>query len=231
MKIIKRLAILVSVVVLLVSSYRIVSYGYKSVNNKNLYKDISSIYTSRATTSDGLNSLKEINKDIVAWIEIPNTNIDYPVVQGKDNSFYLTHDIKGKKSPHGSIFMDYRNLVGEDKSLVIYGHHMKDGTMFKDLVKYKDKDFFDKNKEIFVIIDGKKIEYEIVSVLLTKGDSEYIDIDFESSNEFLDYIERIKKDSLFYREIPFDGDEKLLTLSTCSYEFDNARTAIYAIKK
>ena len=127
--------------------------------------------------------------------------------------------------------MDYRNKNSDDKNLIIYGHHMKDGTMFKDLVKYKEAEFFKENNLVYLDIDGKILEYEIFSVIVTQGDSDYISIDFNDSDEFLNYIEDVRRNSLLNRDIDLNGDEEILTLSTCSYEFDNARTAIYAVKK
>lgn len=108
---------------------------------------------------------------------------------------------------------------------------MKDGSMFKDLVQYKEADFFKENDLVYLDIDGEMLEYKIFSVIVAQGDSDYISIDFDDSDEFLNYIEDIKKNSLFKRDLAFYGHEEILTLSTCSYEFNNARTAIYAVKK
>lgn len=224
--------LIIATVVLLSSSYKIVSYFYNSENNKKIYKELSKNYQSLGENDHTKEqSLKTINENIIAWISLPNTRIDYPLVRGDDNLFYLDHDINKKPSIHGSIFMDYRNKNSHDKNLVIYGHHMKDGTMFKDLVKYKDADFFKENDLIYLDIDGELLEYKIFAVIVTDGNSDYISIDFNDSDEFLNYIEDIKKNSLFKRDLAFDGHEEILTLSTCSYEFDNARTAIYAVKK
>lgn len=228
----KRIISILAVIVLLSSSYKIASYFYHSESNKKIYKDLSREYESIEKTDDiKEESLKSINKNIVGWLKLPNTKINYPLVQGDDNLFYLNHDINNKYSIHGSIFMDYRNKNSDDKNLIIYGHHMKDGTMFKDLVKYKEAEFFKENNLVYLDIDGKILEYEIFSVIVTQGDSDYISIDFNDSDEFLNYIEDVRRNSLFNRDIDFNGDEEILTLSTCSYEFDNARTAIYAVKK
>lgn len=232
MKIFKGIVLLIAVTILLFSSYKITSYFYNSQSNKKIYKELSKEYESREE-NDHIKekSLKTINKNILAWIKVPNTKINYPIVRGDDNLFYLNHDINNNLSIHGSIFMDYRNKNSDDKNLILYGHHMKDGTMFKDLVKYKDVDFFKENDIIYLDVDGEILEYEIFAVIVTDGDSDYISIDFNNSDEFLNYIEKIKRNSLLKRDIIFNGDEDILTLSTCSYEFDNARTAIYAVKK
>lgn len=252
MKWIRKTILFLAILILLGSSFKIVSYLNESRKNKSIYTSIKKDYyrsVGKAKTkslkesknkdhiedsSPGENpekKLKDINQDIIAWLRVPGTGIDYPVVKENDNEFYLTHDINREPSIHGSIFMDYRNTMEGDKNLVIYGHYMRDGTMFRDLINYKDKDFFDKNRTITVDMDGEKNEYEIFSVLLTKGDSGYIDIDFDSEENFLAYVETINKKSLFQRNLDFSGDEEIITLSTCSYEFDNARTVIYGVKK
>lgn len=88
------------------------------------------------------NKLKAINPDYKLWINIPNTDIDYPVVQGKDNDFYLNKNFNKEKSESETIFIDYRNHINLDteKNIVFYGHHMKDGTMFNQINKYKNVD-------------------------------------------------------------------------------------------
>lgn len=91
--------------------------------------------------------LSDINKDYRGWIDIDGTNIDYPVLQAKDNSYYLKKDINKNYLPSGSIFLDYRNNRFEDSNTVIYGHYMRNNTMFGELKKFKDKKFFDKNNK------------------------------------------------------------------------------------
>lgn len=242
MKLLKRIVLFFAIIVFALSAYRVGSYLLSSNDNKTTYRDIKNEYKAvdsvdAVDTASGLKEksnldlLKEENKNIVAWLDVPNTNIDYPVVKGEDNDFYLTHDMEDKKSIHGSIFMDYRNMVQNDKNLVIYGHYMKDGSMFKDLINYKEKDFFNNNKDIFIDVDGEKERYEIFSVVLTTGDSGYIDIGFDSDESFLDYIDEINKNSLFTRDIDFKGDEEIVTLSTCSYEFHDARTVVFGVKR
>ncbi|NCC47627.1 MAG: sortase, partial [Clostridia bacterium] len=91
--------------------------------------------------------LLEINDDVIGWIIIPGTMIDYPVVQGDDNKWYLDHDLYGEEDKAGTVFMDYRmTLDGKDRHQILYGHHLRQGTMFTDLMKYKNADFFQKNR-------------------------------------------------------------------------------------
>lgn len=173
--------------------------------------------------------LLKVNKDVVGWIKVPDTVIDYPVMQSTDNKYYLEHDINGKKLKSGSIFMDYRNTpAGENWNTILYGHHMKNGTMFKDLMKYKKKDFFKKNRVIsFDTLYGNS-RWEIFSVYITDIYFDYIQTRFETTEEYLGFLNRITNKSLYKSDVKLGENDKILTLSTCTYEFDNARLAIHA---
>ena len=97
-------------------------------------------------------TLQKENPDVYAWIKIENTNIDYPILQKEgDNGYYLTHTMENKESPEGSIFTeDYNSTDFEDPNTVIYGHDMKNGSMFQNLLEYQDKEFFDHNREVLI---------------------------------------------------------------------------------
>lgn len=113
--------------------------------------------------------LKKINDDITGWIHVPGTEIDYPVARGSDNSYYLKHGIDKKRSARGSLFMDYRNLgIGQDFNTVIYGHNMKDGSMFGDLVKYKEASFFYDHSLIEYVTEQGMTTWKIFSIYIQR---------------------------------------------------------------
>lgn len=173
--------------------------------------------------------LSDINKDYRGWINIDGTNIDYPVLQAKDNNYYLKKDINKNYLPSGSIFLDYRNNRFEDSNTVIYGHYMRNNTMFGELKKFKDKKFFDKNNKIYIETpDGKKLEYKIFSVYTTDANYNYIQTSFNSKSDYKQFLNKIKNKSLYNTNVEVSENDKILTLSTCSYEFENARTVIHA---
>lgn len=179
------------------------------------------------------NKLQKINKDIISWIYVPNTKIDYPVVKGIDNEFYLHHDVVKSSSEVGAIFMDYKNVIksdfkNSDKNIVLYGHNMKNGTMFKDLTKFGDITFFNENKYIYLDTSSGRHQWEIFSVFVAKSDFNYRQTKFESSNEYLKFLSTIKKKSLVPTNVELSSKDQILTLSTCSYEFNNARFAVVA---
>lgn len=189
--------------------------------------------------------LKKINSDIVGWIQIKDTKIDYPVLWNKDDNrnyqFYLSHNYKGGYDSYGSIFVDYRCTKGTDsKNLVLHGHHMNDGSMFGDLLKYGgtsgNLDFYKKAPTIrFDTPDGDGT-YKIISVFKTNtlsGHGEFFNYmigNFQNEKDFMNYVYNVRIRSLINCPVDVNEDDELLTLSTCSYEFTNFRTVIVARK-
>lgn len=108
--------------------------------------------------------LRKINEDIVAWIQIPETGVDYPVVQGEDNEYYLHHTFRKEANKAGSIFLDYRNRADfTDQRVIIYGHNMKDGSMFSNLKKYQDNAFRKESGTAYLYLLEKTLQLEIVA--------------------------------------------------------------------
>ena len=174
-------------------------------------------------------SLLEQNSDTVGWIHIPNTVIDYPIVQADDNTCYLDHTFEMEKNKAGSIFMDYRNSVEElDQNTIIYGHHMKDGSMFKGLAKFRNEDFLLENKKIVFNSIYEEMEWEIFAVFVTDTDFNYIEPNFSTEDEFQEFIEMVKLKSIIPLEYDITQEDHILTLSTCGYDFDDARIVVQA---
>lgn len=180
------------------------------------------------------NTLKSKNNEYKMWIQMPNTNINYPVMQGPDNDIYLSTDFNGDYYYPGSIFIDYRNDIENDENIWIYGHHMKDESMFHDLVNLKDETYFNENPYITILKNGISYQYEIFSIFVVKDDAANIVFDFENEDDMNKYMEEIKGNSIFYRDVKAedivdeDGISSLITLVTCSFEYDGARTVVTA---
>lgn len=174
--------------------------------------------------------LLRINSDYKFWITINETNVDYPVVQTDNNDYYLDHNFTGEDSKAGTIFVDYRNDISEDKNIVIYGHFMKNRTMFSDIAQYKKEDFFnDKSKYISIMVGNKEYKYEVFSAYPIRANEIVIPLDFENDIEYLRYLEGLVDLSLQKKDVNFDTDKKMITLVTCSYEWDDTRTLVHAI--
>lgn len=173
--------------------------------------------------------LLKINTDIAGWLTIPDTNVDYPVVQGQDNDFYLNHDFEKKNSRYGSIFMDFRNNIEElDKNTVLYGHHMKDGMMFNNVTKYKNKMFFENHPVITFNTIYQDLKWEVFSAYVTDVEFNYIKVSYESDSDFIEFLNTIQSKSMYKKDFQFSSADKILSLSTCSYEFSNARFVVHA---
>lgn len=203
--------------------------GYNIAISIKEYNDSKKIYQEIRDKKENID-LYSINSDYIGWINIENTTIDYPIVKGDNNQFYLTRDFNKQYLKTGSIFMDYRNEGFKDRNVVIYGHNMKDNSMFGSLDKFKDLDYLRKNKYISITTkDDEKFIYEIFGVYVTSADdTECISINFNKEEDFCKYIDRILNKSIYNLNVDIKSTDKILTLSTCSYEFSNARLVIHA---
>lgn len=173
-------------------------------------------------------SLERINLDVVGWLAAEGTKIDYPVVRGKDNDFYLRHLFTGERNKLGSIFMDYRNHSDfSDKNTIIYGHNMKDGSMFSSLTKYKDQRYYDSFPTMLLYTPAGNFTIELFVGIVVDGNYESVRFDFKDDHDFQSYIDSLKKKSTFESTTIVKADDRIITLCTCSYEFNNARYALY----
>jgi len=174
-------------------------------------------------------SLREINSEIVGWISIADTSIDYPVVQHSDNDYYLDHNIERSRSSRGAIFMDYRNeRMTEDPHIVIYGHHMKDGSMFSQLYNYKDEQYFHEHSLITLDTLEQPTTWQIVSAYVYSPQHQFFQLQYGSEQEHNDYLQQIMAASLYDTGLEITAEDQLLTLVTCTYEISDARFIVHA---
>ena len=173
-------------------------------------------------------SLKETNPDVVAWVYVPGTVIDYPVLWKEyDIDYYLHRDINHKESYY-SIYMDgYSNADFSTLNNIIYGHHMKDGRMFTDITKFKDEDFFKEHRMIYIYTPQKTYRLKTFAALYSDSAPERRQTYFDDMNYFHEYIDRMTN-KCTYRDIPSSGIDKIWSFITCSYEGDDTRTILYA---
>ena len=167
-------------------------------------------------------------EDYRGWIKIDNTNINYPIVQGKDNSFYLDKDINKNYLSSGSIFMNYLNHGFNDENTVLFGHHMRNKTMFAQLKKYKEKEFFYGDNDIVIEVENDKVlKYKVFSAYVTDSKDNYIKTNFDDKDQYKEFLEDIKNKSQYKSDIDGNENDKIITLSTCSYEFNDARMVVH----
>lgn len=173
-------------------------------------------------------ALKEINEDAVAWIRIPDTNINYPILQTIDNDYYLHRDINKKYSTCGWIFMDWQNVpTFIDKNTVIYGHNIKSGVMFADLLKiYRGN--LGKDISIEVYTENKKVVYKVFSSYQTEPEDYAIKSNIVTDSSMEQYIKTmVNRSSINYNVMPNKTD-RVLTLSTCDNSGQN-RILVHAV--
>lgn len=173
-------------------------------------------------------SLKATNPDVIAWLYIPGTVIDYPILWKEyDIDYYLHRDINHKESYY-TIYMDgYSNADFSTLNNIIYGHHMKDGTMFTDITKFKDETFFKEHRMIYIYTPQKTYRLKTFAALYSDAAPERRQTYFDDMDYFHDYVDRMTKECS-YRDIPTTGIDKIWSFITCSYEGDDTRTILYA---
>jgi sortase B len=243
--------------VFLFSSYKVYAYVSDNYESKKTYTTIKDLYyTPQAdnvihtnTNISGLSGptqtsapgafefaispkfkpLLEKNDEIVGWLRIDDTPVDYPVTQTDNNEYYLTHDVNKKENITGSIFMDYRNNIkGYNRNTILYSHSMKNGTMFGAVLRYESRWNFE-NKPIieFDTIYGDE-KWEIFSAYKTDTSFDYIRTDFASDEEFQQYLDTVKAMSLHKSDVEVTASDQILTLSTCYHGIKNGRFVVHA---
>ena len=201
--------------------------AYKIIHQLKEYNDADKVYNLIREEKEESDNLFEKNIDYRGWIKIDNTNINYPILQGQDNEEYLYKDINNEYIVSGSIFMNYLNNGFDDQNTVLFGHNMKNGTMFANLKKYKEEDFFYNNNYIEIeLSNGQYLKYKVFSVYITDINDNYTKTSFEDKDEYKEFLERIKNKSIYKSDISVNENDKIITLSTCSYEFDDARLVV-----
>ncbi|WP_237076396.1 MULTISPECIES: class B sortase [unclassified Neglectibacter] len=175
-------------------------------------------------------ALRAINPDVTGWLIIDGTNINYPVVQGTDNQYYLRHLFTGEYNASGCIFLDSRNTRDfTDRHSILYGHHMGNGTIFNGLMDYKEQAFYDAHPTALLLAPTGNYKIEFLSGYVASIRAEAWQVEFGSEGEFAEWLQVAKATSLFQSEVVPSSGDKVLTLSTCSYEFENARFVLHGV--
>jgi len=182
-------------------------------------------------------SLYKINNDLIGWIRIENTSLNYPVVQSKIKNYYLRKDFYKNYSSYGTPFLAEKCNINTSENLIIYGHHIRNDKMFGFLEKYKSKEFYEENKIInFYTLNGEETistKYEIFAVfktvVYTDNDFKYYNYtDFNSETEFESFINKVQSISMYNTGITPKYGDKFITLSTCEYSNKNGRLVVIA---
>lgn len=235
-KIVKIVLLLICLVIFIISMYKVYDYLAQKSANKKINEELIEKAVIKQEIEDGkdnknslpisidFSKLKEENTDIVAWIYCEGTPINYPIVQTNNNSYYLSRMINKDYNRAGTIFMDYRNNADfSDNNTIIYGHNMKSDMMFGIITNYTNQDYYEKHKEMYLFTENKNFKIELLSGYIVPENSNIYNLD--NSFEF------INENSTFKSDIDVSSNDRLITLSTCSYEYEKARYVLIGVLK
>lgn len=239
-QIILKSAFLVFLVIAIVCLGILASYGVDILMSIRDNGKAKSLVTSQVgARPDGVQlkyaKLYDQNHDVRGWITIPGTNIDYVVMQSTDNDFYLRRDWLKNYSRHGVPFLDYHcNVKNLTADTIVYGHNMKDSLMFHDLTKYEDVSFYNQEPIVTFNTIYKDAQWKIFAAFITNaspanGDVfNYLIPTFANDGDFTNFITLVRERSLFNTSVDVKPGDKILTLSTCEYQFEDARMVVMA---
>lgn len=221
----------------------IISYYQDSAKQEAIYDELVEVVEEEKIKNDESDLLKEYqdlylqNDDMVGWIKIDGTKINYPVMQTVDEpNFYLRRGFDKKYTIYGCPYMQENcNVDKPSDNLVIYGHHMNDGTMFANLMKYTKKSFWEEHKTIIFDTLEEHKEYEVMAAFKTVVYSDspesfkyYHFVDAENEEEFNAFVEKCKELSFYDTGVEAEYGDKFITLSTCEYSKKNSRMVVVA---
>lgn len=249
-QIIIKVLFIVSFVGLVVSAVYIGDYFITADREASVIEDSRQVWHSNDIETDTKTNIKDTdpyqellaqNSDFKGWITIDGTQVDNPVYQTDDNSFYLNHNQEKKSSAYGALFIDYQNTVTEtqvDRNIVIYGHEMKNGSMFGSLKKLKNLSFYKEHSTIEFTLLGEKATYKIYSIFILNAaredDGGYIynisRQNFIDQSDFDAWVDEAYDRSIIDTGVDVEPADYILTLVTCSEDFENARLVVMARK-
>ena len=243
----------------LYSAYKLLDYYVEMQKNTNLNEEmieqsVSSIATSVPNNKDSkseiveadeteppmpvetspisvdFDTLKEANDDVIGWLYCEDTPINYPVLQSDDNSYYLRRLVNDEWNIAGSLFMDYRNnLSNNDWNTVIYGHNMKNDSMFGTLPEYRNQDYYEQHPIMYFLTPEADYKIELIAGFVTPSDSELYDVYLSETDRASLCDELFELSDFQSNEYSFEENIRLLTLSTCSYEYETARYVVVGV--
>lgn len=239
-------AIIVVILVIIFAGFLLVYLYFQDVNEKEMNflsiepqiseetNMVSGEQTSEIASTDSsvdgnyLSDAMGQNQDTVAWLLLPDADISYPVVQAQDNEYYLNHKFNKKKSKIGNPFLDYRcesDFSGFNS--IIYGHNIKGNKVFANLNKYKDKKFFKSASKGTLITANRIYNVNVFAVMVIPNDGFIFETVFMTDHDRTSFLSSLKSNAMFYEEPKVDLEERgVVTLSTCSYEYKDARTVV-----
>lgn len=173
-------------------------------------------------------ALQELNPEVIGWLYCADTRIDFPVCRADDNKYYISHNYARKNSSYGAIFADCLNQADwSDSNIILYGHHLTDGSMFATLDKWLKQPFFDEHPVMWILTPEQDYKVELFSAYYISAYDEAYTIFQGPSPEFNEYLQYVKGNSMVGADVFLDGEAKYVMLSTCAYVFSMARSVVH----
>lgn len=243
-KIIRIIFVIIFIISIIALALHLHKMNKEKQDNQNILNNVT-IDTAEVTEekTERMLQLEEIqkeNQEIIGWLEIQGTNINYPVCQATDNEYYLKHNYKKEKASTGALFLDKDSDINKPSTnYLIYGHRNKQGLMFEELMNYNQEEYYKEHKEIQFTTTKEDKTYEIIAVFFSRvyyKDEQnvfryYYFINAETEEQYNEYINNCKKASIYDTGITAEYGEQLLTLSTCEYSQEDGRFVVVAKKK
>lgn len=213
--------------IIAVSGYKVATglWGYYS--DRQDYKKVektAKVDPNQFTGVIDFDALHDIDPNVAGWLYSKDTIINYPVAKGADNDYYLHHNIYGEAAGAGTLFIDCNNQddLG-DFNTIIYGHHMKDGSMFGSLQSYKEQDYYDQHSQLEYVTPTGRYHLQVISFYTTPAVSDTYKTSFADDQAKQDFLDMTVSKSEITPKYTATISDKLITLSTCAYEYDQAR--------
>lgn len=205
-------------------------YSQTSSSEYEAYRPVSTSEKDELASFSGFHKLQQVNPEVLGWINVYGTNIDYPLVQAKDNEKYLNKDSRGEFAATGAIFLEARNESKfEDFNTIIYGHHVENGVMFGDVAKFSDKEFFDQHRYGSIYYNGVEKGLEIFEMLEVDAyDFNIYDPGINGDDRRQEYIDHLLSVAIHKRDITLGPNDHIILLSTCFLDVTNGRHIVVA---
>lgn len=238
-KVISTLLLAVCIAALLFSALMLYSYWHENNESRQFNERIADEYTvpvAEEVIEDeesvsipiqvDFSGLTAQCADFIGWLYCEDTVINYPVVQGSDNSYYLYRFLDGSYNSNGTLFMDCENDPNMGSlNTIIYGHHMRSGSMLASLDDYAEQEYYEAHPVMWFLTPERAYRIELLASFVTSADSDSYTL-FETQEQLQEYLDKALAKSLFKTAADTDNVTQIITLSTCAYSYDNARTVV-----
>lgn len=236
--IISNIILVCAITIFCVAGFKLFQIGKGYMDGRSEYKEVMDLAIDYSEEDEkfrvDFDKLLEINKDTIGWIRFyPEPEIiSYPLVQGKDNDIYLRKTFSANENTLGSIFLDANCSEDlSDRHSIIYGHRMKDGSMFRKLEEYKEKVFWEENPYFYIYApDGREITYQIYSTGVVKDISDTYLLSLENDEQYQEFIDFTLDTAEYDTGVEVTVDDQIVTLSTCTAASDEHRYVVHGVK-